>query len=140
MDGLGRALRRRMLSGQTAPWRGEVVEATTFHSTVAGDTLWFGLRRPDRKLLVGRTSTGALAWESYDLVADPGERHSLLPDRMPPSGAAADSLGGAPRDALVRDEVRLLEWAAEVQQSLQEPPPTLSEEARERLRGLGYIR
>lgn len=61
--------------------------------------------------------------EIYDLIADPGERHNLQPQRP----------------QLAADLAALLR--AWVQRTLAAPPPQLlSEEAAERLRSLGYVK
>ena len=142
IDALGRALHARMLEGAQGP--GEALPPSPgyalAHSTVAGDTLWFSLRRPDRKLLLGQDPRGGLVFEAYDLAQDPQEQRQLLERRRPPSRSPADTLGSSPRADWVADEDRLLEYADEVQRTLSRERPELSEDARERLRSLGYIR
>ncbi len=142
MNALGAALGRRLLS-EASGLRNSLSVSPGFslsHSTVAGDTLWFALRRPDRKLLVGRTTKGSLLFEAYDLARDPQEQAQLLVGRMPPSQSMTDSLGAWPIGDWIQDEDELLEFADGVQRSLDVERPELSDAARERLRSLGYIR
>jgi hypothetical protein len=140
---LGEALRARLLTGParaTGPGPAHPGGPRWAHSTVAGDTLWFAYRHPERKLLLGRAPSGALVFEAYDLEADPQEQRQLLQRRLPPSQCGAERLGPAPIEEWIEDERILMEQAEIVLTALSEEAPELSEEARERLRSLGYLR
>jgi hypothetical protein len=137
MDALGRALFARFsLRSDSLDSRGFSLS----HSSVANDTLWFDLRRPDRKLIAGRAPSGALSFEAYDLRTDPDEARNLLPDFKAPSQHDELRLGSTARSDWVTDETILANYAQRILESLKQPRPELSESARARLRSLGYVR
>ena len=110
------------------------------HSSVAADTLWFCLRRPTRKLIVGRAPSSALVYEAYDLAHDPNEMQNLLPGGQSPESLHGIIHGPASLRAWQEDEKILLNYANRIVRSLDHPRPELSPAARARLRSLGYLR
>jgi len=137
MDSLGRALLARFsLRADSLDSRGFSLS----HSSVANDTLWFDLRRPDSKLIAGRTPSGAILYEAYDLRNDPDETRNLLVDLKPPSQHDEAVLGSRDRLEWEEDETILSNYAQRILKSLEQPRPQLSESARARLKSLGYVR
>ncbi len=137
VDALGRALLRRFaVRADSLSFRGYSLS----HSSVANDTLWFDLRRPDCKLIAGRTPSGAILYEAYDLQHDPDETSNLLPDFQPPSRHHEALLGSRARVDWEKDETILSSYAQRILESLKQPRPELSESARARLKSLGYLR
>jgi len=137
MDALGRALLDRFaVQADSLNPRGYSLS----HSSVANDTLWFDLRRPDYKLIAGRTPSGKILYEAYELQHDPGETSNLLPDFQPPSRHGEALLGTRDRVDWEKDETILSGYAQRILESLKRPRPELSERARARLKSLGYLR
>ena len=140
MEVLGRCLRERFqLPAIDEPMNRDSGYSLS-HSMVPADTLWFCLRRPTRKLIVGRAPSGELVYEAFDLAHDAAERHDLLGDHRAPHEQTTLRLGSASRSAWVEDERILLDWAEHIHTGLQGPHPELSDAARARLRSLGYVR